>query len=85
MTAFADLAGNTFIRRWTGAGSPADPGTWNQTQTSGFDPQLAPARSGRSWPRRSAARNSLQVRKLNDIAPGKATTLKTGGVRRQAT
>jgi len=81
MTAFADQAGNTFIRRWTGAGSPADPGTWNETRTSGFDPQLAAGPSGAFLATAgSASRNSLNVRKLNDIVPGKATVLKTGAV-----
>lgn len=80
MTAFADTGGNTFIRRWTGAGSPANPGTWNQTQTSGFDPQLAAGPIGAFLATAPSSRDSLSIRKLNDIVPGKATKLKTGSL-----
>ena len=79
VTAFADLGGNTFIRQWSGTGSPANPATWSQAQTSGSDPRLAAGPSGAFLVTSPQSGDRFQVRKLAGINPGRAATVKTGG------
>lgn len=76
--AFADLAGNTYIRQ-LGGGEPSNPASWSQTQTSGVDPRLASGPSGVFLVTAPQARDRLQVRQLNGITPGRAATVRTGG------
>ena len=78
VTAFADLAGNTFIRQWSGTGNPANPATWSQAQTSGSDPRLAAGPSGAFLVTSPQSGDRFQVRKLAGINPGRAATVKTG-------
>ena len=47
VAAFADLNNTTYVRRWSGNGSPADPATWGPPLTvAGDEPQLAGGPSG---------------------------------------
>ena len=78
IAAFADLSGNTFIRQLSNAGQPANPAAWSQTQTSGTDPRLAAGPSGVFLATAPQSRDKLQVRKLDGIQPGGATTIKSG-------
>ncbi len=78
IAAYADLSGNTFIRQWSGAGNPGDPGTWSETQTSGVDPRLAAGPSGAFLATAPKSRDKIQVRALSGIKPGAGPTINTG-------
>ena len=78
IAAYADLSGNTFIRQWSGAGNPGDPGTWSEAQTTGVDPRLAAGPAGAFLATAPTSRDKIQVRALNGIKPGGGPTINTG-------
>lgn len=81
IAAFNDLAGTIFIRQWSGAGSPEDPGQWSETSVAGDQPRLAAGPGGAYMAARPRPGGGpLQVRRLNGVTPGPAVDVGTEGL-----
>lgn len=79
IAAFSDLQNRTYIRQWSGAGDPNDPGQWSETATTGSEPRLASGPSGTFMVTGQTLGGPLQVRRLDGTAPGRATTVVPDG------
>ena len=85
LAAFADLGNQTYIRQWTGNGSPNDPAQWTETVTPGDQPRVAAGPSGAFLVTRPQfGGGPLQVRRLQGTTPGKAVDVGTTGLEFQA-
>jgi hypothetical protein len=77
-TAFADLSNQIFVRRWSGVGDPADPGTWSQdAPIAGSEPRLAGGPSGLFLMSRAKPSGRYSVRRLQGGSAGRAVTVGT--------
>lgn len=77
LTAFSDLSTQTFIRQWSGTGSPEDAATWSETVIPGVEPHVAAGPAGAFVVNRPGFSGPLQVRRINGAAAGPPTTVST--------
>jgi hypothetical protein len=73
---FADLNRTTFVRRWSGSGSPGDAATWGAPQTiPGDEPHLAGGPAGLFLLNKPEFGGAWAVRRIAGAAVGRATTV----------
>ncbi len=76
VAAFSDLGRTTFVRRWSGGGSPGDPATWSAPfSVPGDEPQLAGGPAGAFLMNQPDFHGPWVVRKLASGSAGRATTV----------
>lgn len=76
---YADLGGNAFMRRWTGAGDPNDAATWTpQEVLPGFNPEVTVA-GGRLVVALTTALTGGTLRVLDITRGGAPVTVNPGG------
>ncbi len=79
VAAFADLSRTSFVRGWSGSGSPADPATWSApVAVPGDEPVIAGGPSGTFLLNKPEFGGPFAVRRVAGTAVGRATTVSDG-------
>lgn len=79
VAAFADLRRTSYVRSWSGSGSPADPATWSApVAVAGDEPVIAGGPSGTFLLNKPEFGGPFAVRRVAGTAVGRATTVSDG-------